>query len=393
MPDTPSQNDALALTPPQPVAPVPAESAAGRVRLPPEEIAKLDERVASYVGDLSSLDVDGEAFKKLVAAMEQLGNAEVAQSANLSNRLLERPLRVMRGGPLPAGSGVSDGLAELRNVVESLDPSKRGNLFEPRRLLGIIPFGSKLRAYFDRYQSAQSHINAIIETLYRGKDELLRDNAAIEEQKAQLWAGIQKIEAMIYLSKKIDAELTQTVAALEATDPQRAKALKESALFPVRQKTVDLLTQMAVSVQGYQALDLIKKNNAELVKGVDRATTTTVSALRTAVATAQALTSQRLVLDQIRALGATTSNMIESTSKMLRDQSADIYKQASEPTVDIERLHAAFENIYAAMDAIDEYKAQAAQSLAQTADALSTQVERARSRLGRAQPPPKLPPA
>ena len=78
--------------------------------------------------------------------------------------------------------------------------------------------------------------------------------------------------------------------------------MRETALFYVRQRTQDLLTQMAVSVQGYLALDLVKKNNVELVKGVDRASTTTVGALRTAVTVAQAMTNQRLVLGQITAL-------------------------------------------------------------------------------------------
>ena len=57
------------------------------------------------------------------------------------------------------------------------------------------------------------------------------------------------------------------------------EAIRETALFYTRQRTQDLLTQMAVTVQGYLALDLVKKNNVELVKGVDRASTTTVSAL------------------------------------------------------------------------------------------------------------------
>ena len=70
----------------------------------------------------------------------------------------------------------------------------------------------------------------------------------------------------------------------------------------MRQKRQDLLTQLAVSVQGYLALDLIRRNNVELIKGVDRATTTTISALRTAVIVAQALSDQKLVLDQITAL-------------------------------------------------------------------------------------------
>src|SRR3546814_5446228 len=73
---------------------------------------------------------------------------------------------------------------------------------------------------------------------------------------------------------------------------------------------------MAVSVQGYLALDLVKKNNVELVKGVDRASTTTVAALRTAVTVAQALTNQKLVLGQITVLNTTTARSEEHTSEL-----------------------------------------------------------------------------
>ena len=361
-------------------SPVPVQ-AEGGVPLSAEEQSKLDAQVQEYVGGLAALDIHGDEFKQRIAALETLGNAEISQSAGVSNRLLERPLRAMRdpGGQAP---DVSRGLSDLRATIESLDPSKRDPL-SPRRLLGIIPFGNRLRQYFDQYQSAQSHLNGIIETLYRGKDELLRDNAAIEEQKTQMWSLMQKTQAMIYLCKKIDDELSAKITALETADPERAKTVKESALFPVRQKGVDLLTQMAVNLQGYQALDLIKRNNAELVKGVDRATTTTVSALRTAVAVAQALTSQRLVLGQISALSSTTSNLIESTSQMLNEQGVAIYKQAAEPTIQLEQLHRAFENVYAAMDAVEEYKLKAADSLAQTASTLETEVEKAKTYLTR----------
>jgi uncharacterized protein YaaN involved in tellurite resistance len=365
-------------------SPVPVQAGAD-VPLTADEQAKLDSQVQSYVGDLTALDIHSDDFKDRIGALEALGNAEIAQAASVSNRLLDRPLRALRE-PGSQAPDVSRGLSDLRATVESLDPGKR-DLLSPRRLLGVIPFGNRLRRYFDQYQSSQTHLNAIIETLYRGKDELLRDNAAIEEQKTQMWSLMQKTQAMIYLCKKIDAELTEKIAALESTDPERAKIVKESALFPIRQKEVDLMTQMAVNVQGYQALDLIKRNNTELVKGVDRATTTTVSALRTAVAVAQALTSQRLVLGQITALGATTSNMIESTSQMLKEQGVAIYKQASEPTVQIEQLHRAFENVYQAMDSVEEYKLKAADSLAQTAAALETEVGKAKAYLARSGAP------
>jgi uncharacterized protein YaaN involved in tellurite resistance len=154
-------------------------------------------------------------------------------------------------------------------------------------------------------------------------------------------------------------------------------------LFYVRQKVQDLLTQMAVNIQGYLALDLVRKNNLELIKGVDRATTTTVSALRTAVIVAQALANQKLVLDQINALNTTTSGLIESTSQLLRKQTVDIHQQAASATINIEQLQRAFDNIYESMDSISQYKTEALATMKQTVDALSTEVEKAQTYLDR----------
>jgi uncharacterized protein YaaN involved in tellurite resistance len=159
----------------------------------------------------------------------------------------------------------------------------------------------------------------------------------------------------------------------------------------VRQKVQDLLPQLAVSVQGYLALEVVRKNNVELIKGVDRATTTTVSALRTAVMVAQAMSSQELVLDQVTALNTTTSNLIESTSQLLRQQTADIHDEAASATVNMQKLQTAFTNIYATMDAIDAYKVQALHTMQETVDALSSQVQTAHSYLDRANRSPFTP--
>jgi uncharacterized protein YaaN involved in tellurite resistance len=143
------------------------------------------------------------------------------------------------------------------------------------------------------------------------------------------------------------------------------------------------MTQMAVNVQGYLALDLVRKNNLELIKGVDRAQTTTIAALRTAVIVSQALSRQKLVLDQINALNTTTSNLIESTSQQLRVQGAEINQQAASSTIDIAKLQAAFDNVFQTMDALDTFRAQAVDSMAQTVTALEGQIERAKPYLER----------
>jgi uncharacterized protein YaaN involved in tellurite resistance len=369
-----------ALTPPAPVAVIAPEDAANRVPLAAEETQRLDRQVGEFIGDLTTLDPHGSDFKTRVDAILALGDNDVRASAGVANRMLERPMKAMKNGVYDAASPVSKALGDLRNTVESLDPSKAGDLLSPRKLLGLIPFGSKLTAYFDGYRSAQNHLNAIIETLYRSKDELQRDNAAIEQEKATMWALMQKLEGFAYLAKKLDAEIETRLATL---DPERAKILREDVQFYARQKIQDLLTQMAVNVQGYLALDLIKKNNVELIKGVERATTTTVSALRTAVVVAQALANEKLVLNQIGALNTTTGNMIESTSAMLKQQSAGVYEQAASATIDVDKLKAAFKNVYDAMDSVSTYKAAALTSMQQTVTALEGEVQTATAYLER----------
>jgi uncharacterized protein YaaN involved in tellurite resistance len=164
--------------------------------------------------------------------------------------------------------------------------------------------------------------------------------------------------------------------------------LRQDVLFYVRQKHQDLLTQLAVDIQGYLTLDLVRKNNVELIKGVDRATTTTVSALRTAVMAAQALSSQRLVLDQITALNTTTGNLIESTSEMLKEQSGEIQTQAASATINVQQLQTAFNNIYATLDSIDSFKLTALESMRQTVDVLSGEVQKAQTYLDRVRSAP-----
>jgi uncharacterized protein YaaN involved in tellurite resistance len=109
-----------------------------------------------------------------------------------------------------------------------------------------------------------------------------------------------------------------------------------------------------------------------------------VSALRTAVIVAQALTNQKLVLNQISALNTTTSNLIESTSAMLKEQTGQVYEQAASSTIDLQKLQNAFNNIYASMDSIDAYKLQALDSMQKTVDSLSTEVTKAQGYLDRA---------
>jgi uncharacterized protein YaaN involved in tellurite resistance len=378
----PETSPVITLEAPQPVAVVPQDEADQLVKLDLTKVPELDAKVNDFVMHVLQTPVNTSVFDEKVKAIHQLGSAEIRASAQIANRMLDRPAKSMDKA-LFDNSPIAKSLTELRSVVEDLDPSRQGSLSSPRKFLGIIPMGKSVQDYFRKYQSSQNHINAIIESLYHGKDELMKDNASIEQEKVNMWALMQSLRQYIYVGQKIDERLEQKIGELEATDPEKARVVKEELLFYVRQKNMDFLTQLAVNIQGYLAFDMIRKNNLELIKGVDRATTTTIAALRTAVMVSQALSSQKLVLDQINALNSTTSSLIESTSVMLKRQTAQVHEQASGSSVDLEKLQKSFNHIYETIHAIDAFKVKALGNMQQTLHVLTQEVDRAQTYLDR----------
>jgi uncharacterized protein YaaN involved in tellurite resistance len=377
--------NALVLTPPPPVVVVEKEQAVGAVPVDSAKQLELRSKAEAFVAELAALDMRSPAFTEKVGAVASMGDRDMRASASVSSRMLERPaVRPGRGrGGDDAQTRVANTLIDLRSTVTELDPA-RADFQGARKILKFLPGGDKIQRYFAKYQSAQSHLNAIIKALESGQDELRKDNASIETEKASMWAAMGKLGEYNELATALDAAVEAKVAALEAAgNNPDADTLRSDALFPIRQRRQDIMTQMAVAVQGYLALDLVRKNNIELIKGVDRAQTTTIAALRTAVIVAQALSRQKLVLDQVTALNTVTSSLIESTSAQLRVQGAQINQQAASATIDVAKLQAAFDNVFQTMDALDTFRAQAVDSMAQTVSALEGQIERAKPYLER----------
>jgi uncharacterized protein YaaN involved in tellurite resistance len=386
-PPDPVENTEIVLTPPPAVPEMQGDQAIGMVAVPPEKRAQIQQKAEAFVAELAGVEPGSAEFARRVDDVARMGEHEIRSSAQVSNRMLERPASSLaaargRGSQSDPQITVARTLQELRATITDLDPG-RANLSGPKRLLARIPGGNRLKHYFARYQSAQKQLNAIIGALISGEDELLKDNASIEQERANLWATMQKLGEYATLAAALDDATVARIDQVRAVDPAQADALTADALFPIRQRRQDLTTQIAVSVQGYLALDVIRKNNLELIKGVERAKTTTIAALRTAIIVAQALENQRLVLDQIGALTETTNSLIDRTGELLRQQTGLVHDQATSPAVSIETLQRAFDNVFATMDAIDSYRAKAIDSMEVTVKALEQQVARSTDYLER----------
>ena len=329
---------------------------------------ELERMAAAFVDEI--MDAEGEALQRQRHAVDEMG-LELQQQAAHHSEMLQTPLRKLahqgdEGGP------VAQALSDLRERMQTLDPHQQRLAAGPfDRLLARLPGGgSRVQRYFRKFENAQEALNAIIADLESGRDMLRRDNITLSDDQERLRSLLEQLERQVDLGRLIDRRLVAALGRLATEHPQRA-FIEEELLFPLRQRIVDLQQQQAVSQQGVLALEVIIRNNRELMRGVDRAIHVTVSALTVAVAVALALANQRLVLDRVESLNATTSDMITGTARALRQQGVEIQTRAASAQLDMQALEQAFDEVQGAIDDLSRYRQEALPQLDAQIDRLA----------------------
>ena len=292
--------------------------------------------------------------------------ASLATRAASESKMLEQPLKALmqRGED---GGEVAKSLIDLKMQVEELDPARfdfeSGMLM---RIIGKVPgLGSPVKRYFTRYQSAGAVIENIISSLEKGREQLKRDNVTLLDDQKRMRALTLQLQQAIAIMKALDVRLTEALDQEIPADDPRHKFLSEEILFPLRQVIMDRQQNLLVNQQGVLTMEMIIRNNKELIRGVSRSCDVTVNALRIAVTLAVALANQRIVLDKINAVNKTTESLLAGNAERLKTQGAEINKQASSAQLNIEVLGKAFADIREALDDVSRFRQEALPRMAQ----------------------------
>lgn len=225
-----------------------------------------------------------------------------------------------------------------------------------------------LRRYFAKFQKADAVISDIIISLDKGKTVLKNDNTTLEIEQQALRELTKRLQKEIQLGMLMDTEIESQIEAakIRQESEDKIRFITEEVLFPLRQRVMDLQQMLVVNQQGIMAIEVVIRNNKELIRGVDRARNVTVSALKISVTVASALYNQKIVLKKIELLNETTNNLISATSKMLKDQGAAIHKQSLETSISVDTLKQAFTDVLSALDSISTYKQEALPRMRET---------------------------
>ncbi|WP_296866621.1 toxic anion resistance protein [uncultured Methanobrevibacter sp.] len=323
--------------------------------------------VAIFDADLN----DPAQRENILKPLDNFGLNEMERSSQKNHLLSTRFVDLSKGSS--ESENIGDKLSELNFKMKDLDPSKID--FTKKGVLGDI--FNPVRKYFSRYQKAEVAIAEIIDSLDHSTQILQNDNTTLIAEENNLREVTKKLLADIELGKEMDESIEMQIqkAEIEGVDPEKISFVKEEILFPLRQRIMDMQQMIVINQQGIVSLNVIRRNNKELIRGVNRAKNVTVTALRTAVMVASALYDQKIVMDKVNILNETTGNIIESTSHMLHDQGAEIQKSSAEAMISPEVLQKSFAEALAAIEEVSAYKENALPKMKETIQMFSNMAD------------------
>lgn len=303
----------------------------------------------------------------ILKPLDNFGLNEMSRSAAHNEMLATRFVDLTKGGK--EADTIGEQLMELNKQMKDLDPSKVD--FAKKGVIGNLM--NPVRKYFAKYEKAEVAISDIVQSLDKSSKVLQNDNTTLLNEETYLREVTNKLLADIELGKKMDDSIEAQIrtAELDGVDQSKIDFVREEILFPLRQRIMDMQQMIVVNQQGIISLNVIRRNNKELIRGVNRAKNVTVSALRTGVMVASALYDQKIVMDKINILNQTTENIIETTSHMLKEQGSEIQKHSAETMISPEVLKASFAEALQAIQDVSNYKVQALPQMKQTIELFS----------------------
>ncbi len=326
----------------------------------------IRDTAADRAAQIMDVDLDSLEQRKEFTDVIQTFGMEDLKVCRSKNAILQQRIGTLEKDGGEAGE-VAKGLEELTIRMRDMDPSgidflkqgPIGKLFNPAR------------RYFEKFKTVDSEISEIVNSLEKGKKILAENNVTLEIEESEMRQMTKKMQTNIEMGLKLDDSLSAAITTARANgeSEEKLRFVEEEILFPLRQRIEDFQQVQTVDQQGILAMEMIRRNNRELIRSVERAQNVTVSALRTAATVAGALYNQKIVLEKVTALNSETNNMISATSRMLHEQGSAIQKQATEASISPETLKASFQETLAALDDLSKYRREALPRMRETIDA------------------------
>lgn len=359
----------LVLTPPDVLAPVAPAQTKNVVQIGAERQAKIDQQLEGFLAALLNEDLRSDSFRQRLDQAFSIGRKEIAAATTMTNSFTSKDFVGEENTP------AYKAIADMRQLFDSLNPAREGDLFSPTKVLGIpVPFGNKLARYLRRYESAGKQIGALHAHVLEAKDEVGKGVSELGLVRQQLWDALSNLQAVEYFITKLDERLSTQIESLRGTDLDRAKALEQEVLYYVRQNVGDVLATKALTINAYNVAGELRKTGREVINGCDRTATLGMAALSIAVTLARATGTQMKTMEMLAGSKKSIEDLITWTGTALNEHVQRTTEFASNPILGVETLQEMFNQTFQAMDTMDNFRNQALSSMKTNNDMLRGQL-------------------
>lgn len=368
-------NSSLDLKPPKTLSPVKeAEEIMGSGQWEygekPDElnIEISESRAARQVSETLKTDPRGPEMNRVLTYIEAVGSTVSATMESRSGGLSTNRDRSNAGNEfsfrhIQKVASVKDAgvrtLESMRSAIRELNPSMltRGR----RKFMGIIPFGrDPLDEYLELYETKSTFIEDRVAELEDIEIQLRSNNAILNVERITIWKQIGQLNLYIY---ELETYVKELRTELSYLDPSVADQYDKTAIRDANQKIMALLQYKAVLIQFWESMGIIIENNSELIRGVTMAKTTTISSIRTAAITAQALKDQEVTTKQLKEMDSQLNKTSKTMNKVAGRGPDTLFDAKLESIAEkMSELESAFKSMSKTVDEASAYTSQSAEN-------------------------------
>jgi len=351
---------------PAPATPPPAPQPSVPARLEGAERDELSARASALVEQVRATPED-RALGRQIAAI----GSDAQQRAGTEMELLQTRVGTLLKDLDGPGARIPEGLVDLRKTMDSINPHAlmaRPQGFFSRLLRRTPVVGDVLADIAVRYESVQTQIDAIVNGLRAGKDELLQDSIELETLYERVQTAQLDVQKAAYVGELIWQDLERRLP--EVSDPTERQRL-ESVLHRVAMRVQDLRTMEQVNTQFFVSIDMTIQNNDHLSDAITRTLTVTQSLLTVGLAIQSALSKQKKVLGAVQETQQYSSDMLAANAEAIRQQTREIGDLYTNPVLALDKVKAAYDDLMGAMDEMDRLRKVGTQSAREGIEQLS----------------------
>ena len=221
------------------------------------------------------------------------------------------------------GSSIEENIDKLNKKIKELNPTNVDFSIQKRVLF------NPTKKYFNKIKQEEGLIAILIQKLEEEKEILNRDNITLELEIEQLRKLIEQINKEYEKGEDLKKDINAIIdkAKIE-NDKDKEQFYLQNVLIPLERKLFDIKQMAVVKEQSILAFEIIRRNNKQIIRNLEKIKNVTIEALNTAVIVAKSLYNQKLVLKKIEMIEKGTSDLFKGTAKSLKSQSKEIEKMS-----------------------------------------------------------------